>query len=109
MNLSALNPKCVANMKKKISFEVLFNISLIVTYLSLQLILVKNHLILWFFYDPFDVLCINGLPFHQSLQEVSQKSDKISQLEREKATLIRDMFESRSKNRNANYDDTTFM
>lgn len=42
-------------------------------------------------------------------QEVSQKSDKISQLEREKATLIRDMFESRSKNRNANYDDTTFM
>lgn len=41
-------------------------------------------------------------------QEVSDKSDKISKLEQEKASLIRELFESRSKHK-TNYDDTTFM
>lgn len=41
-------------------------------------------------------------------QEVSEKSEKISKLEQEKASLIRELFESRSKHKSA-YDDTTFM
>ncbi|XP_067662209.1 suppressor APC domain-containing protein 2-like isoform X2 [Haliotis asinina] len=44
----------------------------------------------------------------QLTKEVSQKSDKITQLEQEKSTLIRELFESRSKHK-TNYDDTTFM
>lgn len=42
------------------------------------------------------------------LQEISHKSDKITQLEQEKAQLIRDLFEARSSHK-TNYDDTTFM
>ncbi|KAL5011518.1 hypothetical protein ScPMuIL_010069 [Solemya velum] len=41
-------------------------------------------------------------------QEVSQKSDKISQLENEKTTLVRDLFEIRAKSKGS-YDDSTFM
>ncbi|KAL4219288.1 negative regulation of protein localization to cell cortex [Mactra antiquata] len=44
----------------------------------------------------------------QLTQEVGVKSEKITQLEKEKATLIRDLFEARSKHK-TNYDDTTFM
>ncbi|KAJ8300730.1 hypothetical protein KUTeg_022249 [Tegillarca granosa] len=43
----------------------------------------------------------------QLTQEISQKSDKIAQLEQEKSSLIRDLFDARAKNKN--YDDTTFM
>ncbi|XP_013387793.1 suppressor APC domain-containing protein 2 [Lingula anatina] len=42
--------------------------------------------------------------------EISQKSDRITQLEREKASLIRELFEARSKGaKNVNSEDTTFM
>lgn len=41
-------------------------------------------------------------------QEVSDRSEKISKLEQEKASLIRELFEARSKNKSS-YDDTTFM
>ncbi|KAL8600250.1 hypothetical protein ACOMHN_040711 [Nucella lapillus] len=41
-------------------------------------------------------------------QEVSEKSEQIAKLEQEKASLIRELFESRSKHKSA-YDDTTFM
>ncbi|XP_041368915.1 suppressor APC domain-containing protein 2-like [Gigantopelta aegis] len=44
----------------------------------------------------------------QLTQEVTQKSDKITQLEREKGTLIRELFEARCMHK-TNYDDTTFM
>jgi hypothetical protein len=44
----------------------------------------------------------------QLTQEVGDKSEKITQLEKEKATLIRDLFEARSKHK-SNFDDTTFM
>ncbi|XP_060591278.1 suppressor APC domain-containing protein 2-like [Ruditapes philippinarum] len=44
----------------------------------------------------------------QLTQEVGSKSDRITQLEKEKASLIRDLFEARSKHK-TNYDDTTFM
>ncbi|XP_052093091.1 uncharacterized protein LOC127729357 [Mytilus californianus] len=44
----------------------------------------------------------------QLTKEISQKSDKITQLEQEKAQLIRDLFEARSSHK-TNYDDTTFM
>ncbi|XP_069122428.1 suppressor APC domain-containing protein 2-like [Argopecten irradians] len=42
-------------------------------------------------------------------QEVGQKGEMISKLEKEKATLVRDLFEARSQNKPTNYDDTTFM
>ncbi|XP_033731990.1 suppressor APC domain-containing protein 2-like [Pecten maximus] len=45
----------------------------------------------------------------QLTQEVGQKGDMISKLEKEKATLVRDLFEARSQNKPTNYDDTTFM
>nr|KAG5712441.1 hypothetical protein BaRGS_011415 [Batillaria attramentaria] len=41
-------------------------------------------------------------------QEVSDKSEKISKLEQEKASLIRELFDARTKNKTS-YDDTTFM
>lgn len=41
-------------------------------------------------------------------QEVSQKSEVIAQLEREKATLIRELFQARSQHR-APVDETTLM
>ncbi|XP_071152435.1 suppressor APC domain-containing protein 2-like [Mytilus edulis] len=44
----------------------------------------------------------------QLTKEISHKSDKITQLEQEKAQLIRDLFEARSSHK-TNYDDTTFM
>lgn len=40
-------------------------------------------------------------------QELRDKTDKIVQLEKEKASLIRDLFEAHAKGKN--YDDTTFM
>jgi hypothetical protein len=45
------------------------------------------------------------------LQEVSKKSERITALEREKASLIRELFQTRSQNRRANdpQDDTAFM
>ncbi|XP_062585534.1 suppressor APC domain-containing protein 2-like [Saccostrea cucullata] len=43
----------------------------------------------------------------QLRKELREKTDKISQLEKEKASLIRDLFEARAKGKN--YDDTTFM
>ncbi|CAH1781841.1 unnamed protein product [Owenia fusiformis] len=42
-------------------------------------------------------------------QEVGQKSGRISILEREKAQLIREMFDARSKSKPQNYEDSTFM
>ncbi|KAK7505066.1 hypothetical protein BaRGS_00003636, partial [Batillaria attramentaria] len=39
-------------------------------------------------------------------QEVSDKSEKISKLEQEKASLIRELFDARTKNKTS-YDDTT--
>ena len=42
------------------------------------------------------------------LQEISSKSDRITQLEQEKTALIRELFESRSRNK-PSLDDTTFM
>ncbi|XP_060069771.1 suppressor APC domain-containing protein 2-like [Ylistrum balloti] len=45
----------------------------------------------------------------QLTQEVGQKGETISKLEKEKATLVRDLFEARSQNKPTNYDDTTFM
>lgn len=44
----------------------------------------------------------------QLTQEVGTKSERITQLEKEKASLIRDLFEARSRHK-TNYDDTTFM
>ncbi|XP_052788122.1 uncharacterized protein LOC128222967 [Mya arenaria] len=44
----------------------------------------------------------------QLTHEVGHKSEKITQLEQEKASLIRDLFEARVKHK-TNYDDTTFM
>ncbi|GAB1604961.1 bromodomain-containing protein DDB_G0280777-like isoform X2 [Argonauta hians] len=44
----------------------------------------------------------------QLTQEISVKCDKITQLEQEKSALIRELFESKSKNK-PNLDDTTFM
>ncbi|XP_052220654.1 suppressor APC domain-containing protein 2-like [Dreissena polymorpha] len=44
----------------------------------------------------------------QLTKEVGEKSELITQLEKEKATLIRDLFEARVKHK-TNYDDTTFM
>ncbi|GFO06036.1 hypothetical protein PoB_003254100 [Plakobranchus ocellatus] len=41
-------------------------------------------------------------------QEATQRRDQMSQLEREKASLVRDLFEARAKNR-PTHDDTTFM
>lgn len=41
------------------------------------------------------------------LQELHEKVDKIAQLEKEKASLIRELFEARAKGKG--YDDTTFM
>ena len=41
-------------------------------------------------------------------QEVGDKSEKITQLEKEKASLIRELFEARTKHKSG-YDDTTFM
>ena len=46
--------------------------------------------------------------FISFFQEVGAKSEIISKLEKEKATLIRDLFEARSKHK-TNFDDTTFM
>ncbi|XP_061164714.1 suppressor APC domain-containing protein 2-like [Saccostrea echinata] len=43
----------------------------------------------------------------QLRKELREKSDKIVQLEKEKASLIRDLFEARAKGKN--HDDTTFM
>ncbi|RUS74539.1 hypothetical protein EGW08_017687, partial [Elysia chlorotica] len=40
--------------------------------------------------------------------EVGQRRDQLGQLEREKASLVRDLFETRAKNR-PSHDDTTFM
>ena len=42
------------------------------------------------------------------LQEVGDKGEKITQLEKEKASLIRELFEARTKHKSS-YDDTTFM
>ena len=42
------------------------------------------------------------------LQEVGDKGEKITQLEKEKASLIRELFEARTKHKSG-YDDTTFM
>ncbi|CAL1534385.1 unnamed protein product [Lymnaea stagnalis] len=42
------------------------------------------------------------------LEEIGQKTDVISQLEKEKSTLVRELFEARSKNKSG-FDDTTFM
>jgi hypothetical protein len=44
----------------------------------------------------------------QLREEVGQKKEYITQLEMEKASLVRDLFEVRSKN-NSGHDDTTFM
>lgn len=41
-------------------------------------------------------------------KEVGDKSEKITQLEKEKASLIRELFEARTKHKSS-YDDTTFM
>ena len=40
--------------------------------------------------------------------EASQRREQLGQLEREKASLVRDLFEARAKNR-PSHDDTTFM
>ncbi|KAK6978745.1 hypothetical protein BgiMline_019681 [Biomphalaria glabrata] len=42
------------------------------------------------------------------LEELNQKKEIISQLEKEKSTLVRELFEARSKNKSS-FDDTTFM
>lgn len=42
------------------------------------------------------------------LQEVRERSDKIAKLDQEKASLIRELFEARTKHKSS-YDDTTFM
>ena len=42
-------------------------------------------------------------------QEVSEKSDKIAQLDKEKTQLIKKMFEATSEKKRPNYDDTTFI
>ncbi|KAK3586381.1 hypothetical protein CHS0354_000907 [Potamilus streckersoni] len=44
----------------------------------------------------------------QLTEEVSHKNDRITQLEQEKGSLIRELFDSKS-NQKSNYDDTTFM
>lgn len=44
----------------------------------------------------------------QLTEEISTKCDKITQLEQEKTALIRELFESRSRNK-PSLDDTTFM
>ena len=45
-----------------------------------------------------------------ALQELGQKNDRIAQLEREKGSLIRDMFDARANQRpNTYHDDTTFL
>ncbi|KAL3871464.1 hypothetical protein ACJMK2_039460 [Sinanodonta woodiana] len=44
----------------------------------------------------------------QLTEEVSHKNDRITQLEQEKGSLIRELFDSKSKHK-SNYDDTTFM
>ena len=44
----------------------------------------------------------------QLQQEAGQRREQLGQLEREKASLVRDLFESRAKNR-PSHDDTTFM
>lgn len=45
---------------------------------------------------------------HLLTEEVSRKSEVIAQLEREKATLIRELFQARSKNR-GHANETTLM
>ncbi|XP_059152158.1 suppressor APC domain-containing protein 2-like [Physella acuta] len=42
------------------------------------------------------------------LEEVNQKKDQISLLEKEKSSLVRELFEARAKNK-TDFDDTTFM
>ncbi|KAH9495539.1 hypothetical protein Btru_013526 [Bulinus truncatus] len=42
------------------------------------------------------------------IEELNQKKEHISQLEKEKSTLVRELFEARSKNKSS-FDDTTFM
>ncbi|GFS21833.1 suppressor APC domain-containing protein 2-like [Elysia marginata] len=44
----------------------------------------------------------------QLQQEMGQHREQLGQLEREKASLVRDLFEARAKNR-PSHDDTTFM
>ncbi|KAK8761446.1 hypothetical protein V5799_027290 [Amblyomma americanum] len=46
---------------------------------------------------------------HLLTEEVSQKSEVIAQLEREKATLIRELFQARSQHRTVAADETTLM
>ncbi|XP_005088869.1 uncharacterized protein LOC101855452 [Aplysia californica] len=43
------------------------------------------------------------------MEELSQNRDQMAQLEQEKASLVRELFESRAKHQMPNYDDTTFM
>ena len=50
----------------------------------------------------------NHVYMYTFLQEVGDKGEKITQLEKEKASLIRELFEARTKHKSS-YDDTTFM
>ncbi|KAJ4436128.1 hypothetical protein ANN_18755 [Periplaneta americana] len=60
---------------------------------------------------PHDILSRLKQQNHLLTEEVSKKSERITALEREKASLIRELFQTRTQNRRANepQDDTAFM
>ncbi|KAJ9587698.1 hypothetical protein L9F63_018878 [Diploptera punctata] len=60
---------------------------------------------------PHDILSRLKQQNHLLTEEVSKKSERITALEREKASLIRELFQTRSQNRRTNesQDDAAFM
>ena len=61
-------------------------------------------------YVEFEVIPMSFIIRCSCLQELGQKNDRIAQLEREKGSLIRDMFDARANQRpNTYHDDTTFL